>query len=128
MTPMPLGAGQISLLISFIIQRWWPSPSVGPLSRTVSTHSSGLSRQKTQPRKLALRNRLAMSSLPSSEIQSSRDEDAVLEGAGSEVGHLHDVQLVERVQLARVRVLRFEHLSELGGLIDITKSQYPRGR
>src|SRR5215217_5218841 len=41
------------------------------------------------------------------------DEDAVLERARAEVGHLHDVEVALLVELARFRVLRLENLGEL---------------
>ncbi len=41
------------------------------------------------------------------------DEDAVLERTGTEVRHLHHVQLVHRVELPGVLVLRLQHLGEL---------------
>ncbi len=71
-TPNWPSFGQMSALISFSCQRWWPSPSVGPLSSTIWRQSSGLSRQKIQPFSDALRKRVAMSPLPSSAIQSPR--------------------------------------------------------
>src|SRR3954447_13301921 len=40
-------------------------------------------------------------------------EDAVLEHSGADVLQLDDVQVVERVELAGLRVLRLEHLREL---------------
>ena len=43
------GDGQMSGLISFIIQGWWPAPSVEPASTVYWTHSAGLSRQYIQP-------------------------------------------------------------------------------
>ena len=45
MIPMPFGDGQISGLISFIIQAWWPAPSVDPASTVYWMQSAGLSRQ-----------------------------------------------------------------------------------
>ena len=42
--PMPAVDGQISLLISLVIQSWWLSPSVEPASVTILAASSGLSR------------------------------------------------------------------------------------
>ena len=41
MTPMPVALGQMSLLISFICQVWWPFGSVGP-SLSVDLHALGL--------------------------------------------------------------------------------------
>ena len=62
MTPTPRsGAGQISLLISFICQVWWPRPSSVPFLSTMSTQAFWLSRQKAHPLNDAARNRFAMS-------------------------------------------------------------------
>src|SRR3954453_24064874 len=62
--PMPFGDGQISPLISFIIQSWWLLPSVEPALVRMSAHLSGLSRQYIQPRYEAFRNLTANSFLP----------------------------------------------------------------
>src|SRR4051812_47806269 len=48
-TPTPFGAGQMSALISFICQVWWPLPRVEPFFSTSSTHDDALSRQYAQP-------------------------------------------------------------------------------
>ena len=62
MTPMPrTGAGQMSLLISFICHVWCPRPSVVPALSTMLTHSVWWSRQYAQPLNDAARNRFAMS-------------------------------------------------------------------
>src|SRR3990172_5613315 len=60
MTPTPLDAGQTSALISFIIQAWWPRPSVGPFLSTSSVHSLALSRHQIQPANVAPRNLTAV--------------------------------------------------------------------
>src|SRR3990172_8175085 len=67
MMPMPLGDGQISLLISLSCQRMWLSPRVGPAANTSVTQASKLSRQNTQPLYEARRKRTATSSLPAPE-------------------------------------------------------------
>ena len=94
----------------------------------MSTQSSGLSRQKIQPRKLAFRNRVAMSWFVLLRDPVLAHEDPVLERARSEIRHLEDVELVLRVQLARVRVLDLEHLRELvvghrGGRIHLSAQE-----
>ena len=42
---MPFGDGQISGLISFIIQAWWPAPRVEPALTVYWMQSAGLVRQ-----------------------------------------------------------------------------------
>ena len=49
MTPMPFDAGQMSALISFICQVWWPFGSAGPFASTVFTQSLWWSRHQIQP-------------------------------------------------------------------------------
>ena len=61
MKPMPLSAGHISLLTSFICHSWWLSPSCEPAATTMSRHASALSRQYAQPSNEAARKRTAMS-------------------------------------------------------------------
>ncbi len=73
---MPSGAGQTSLLISFIIQARWPRPQMLPRSMEYWTQSSGLSRQYIQPRNEAWRNRIATSELFPSSSHDCRAQSA----------------------------------------------------
>src|SRR6476469_7430945 len=63
-TPMPFEFGQMSLLISFICQSWWPAGSAVPFLTTMFVQSWTWSRQYTQPRSEAAMNRVAMSRWP----------------------------------------------------------------
>src|ERR1700745_1088390 len=62
-TPIPLGFGQISLLISFICHAWWPAPSVGPFFSTMLTHAAWWSRQELQAWDDPFRNLTSVSGL-----------------------------------------------------------------
>src|SRR6188474_2367543 len=72
--PTPLGDGQISGRISFIIHFWWPAPSVEPASTVYWMHLSWLSRQNIQPLNDARRNLAAMSVLPDCASHAAREK------------------------------------------------------
>ena len=113
MSPMPLADGQISGLISFIIQAWCPAPSVEPASVTYWTHLAGLSRQNIQPWNDAVRNLVAMSSLPGLASHAARAQRASWSMAVPTSLKFDDVQVLRLVELARVGVGGLQHLRVL---------------
>ena len=111
--PMPFGDGQISGLISFIIQAWWPAPSVEPcvdgvldaLVGVVAAVDPALERRLEEARRDVLVAVLGEPRLPR--------EERVLEHGRAFVVVVDDVEVVGLVQLAGLGVGRLEHLRVL---------------
>ena len=127
--PMPSGDGQISLLISFICHSWWLLPSCDPAATTRSRHSSGLSRQNTQPSIDAATKRVGDVGVRRVVGEPAGvGPDRVLQHADAELLVGDHAEVLGRVQLAGVRVRRLEHLGvlvvrhRLGG-VDVSVEQ-----
>ena len=113
---MPSGDGQISALISFIIQCWWPSPRIVPWSSDDTGRTRrGCRGSSIQPWNEARRKRSAMSSLGavSPASHDSRAMMCVLEHRRADLVEVDDVEVVGLVELAGLGVLGLEQLGVL---------------
>ena len=109
-----VGDGQIRALISFIIQAWWPAPSVRAGREDVIHALGGVVAAEDPALQLAGRNLTAMSSLPGCASHAGRAKTASWSIAvPTRVVEVDDVEVACLVERARVRVLRLEDLGVL---------------